>query len=424
MEKVVGDYSFKQLIDAGEVLNRYLFGRKTPMERKGMKEKIRELAEMVENDPKKFKLPERPPDTSNETLTQFYNATKKQRIEEAIRQRVYAWQAINYDSYQSLLYLFGRAPQEYASLIRIFSEIKKRDVDFSPSSFLDFGSGVGTGTWAASELWKPSLYEYYLIDASKYMNDLSDLILRDGAVNKTMSLRNVYHRQFLPSRTAKYDIVLSAYSLFEQQTLKNRLELANNLWNKTSQYLIFVENGTNSGFTILNEIREFLIDTKEKTNEDAFIFSPCPHDSECPRYALNDGTPCNFDVRFYTLPFSGSRQIHNHLYSYLVIKKGKPNDRDDKWARVVRPTVVRSKHSVCRFCTKDGDLREVVFTQSKHGRQAYRCARNSNWGDQYPAIDFEIYENETKHTAILEKIKQKQNSPTETEIIEPDKFGV
>lgn len=55
------------------------------------------------------------------------------------------------------------------------------------------------GAWAASQLWKNTLYEYFLVDESSDMNDLSELILRDGNENKNMMLKNVFYRQFLPA---------------------------------------------------------------------------------------------------------------------------------------------------------------------------------------------------------------------------------
>lgn len=93
----------------------------------------------------------------------------------------------------------GRAAQEYATVYKVFAEIAKRHPNFRPNSLFDFGAGIGTGTWAAAELWKQSLYEYYLIDTSPDMNALADQIIRDGDVNKHRTLRNVYYRQFLPA---------------------------------------------------------------------------------------------------------------------------------------------------------------------------------------------------------------------------------
>lgn len=104
-----------------------------------------------------------------------------------------------YDEHKAWTYVFGRAAKEYAAILHVFSEIAKRDPEFKPRSFFDFGAGIGTGTWAATELWNKYLYEYFLVDESGEMNDLSELILRDGNENKNMTLRNVFYRQFLPA---------------------------------------------------------------------------------------------------------------------------------------------------------------------------------------------------------------------------------
>lgn len=354
------------------------------MEPATLKQKMREIEELVLANPEKFKLPKVPLQGSDESAEKLFQSRKQQKVKEIVKQRVYSWQPMNYNEHKSLIYLFGRSAQEHAVLMKIFMEIQRRDPQFNPRSFFDFGAGVGTGAWAVSEIWNQSIYEYYLVDSSSHMNDLSDLILRDGDVNKKMFLRNVYHRQFLPARDDTFDIVLSAYSLFELPSLEKRLEVANSLWNKASKYLVFVENGTNAGFLVLNEIREFLMSVKEQTNERAFIFSPCAHESPCPRVELDDGTPCNFELTYNTLPFSGPSERRNEQYSYLVIKKGEPTSEADRWPRVVRPTLLRHKHVVCRMCTQDGKLKEGIFTASKHGKLAFRCAKYTKWGDQLP----------------------------------------
>lgn len=129
------------------------------------------------------------------------------RIKEALKQEVtkifyqtnYNWKPMVYDQRKAWTYVFGRAAKEYATILHVFSEIAKRDPEFEPRSFFDFGAGIGTGTWAASELWKKSLYEYFLVDESGDMNDLSELILRDGKEDKNITLRSVFYRQFLPA---------------------------------------------------------------------------------------------------------------------------------------------------------------------------------------------------------------------------------
>lgn len=375
------------------------------MEESNIRLKTKEIEELVLADPKKYKLPKVPVNDSDEAAMKIFNSRKKQKVEQIMKQRVYTWQPITYDEHKALLYLIGRSAEEFAVITRIFQEIVKRDPQFRPRSYFDFGSGVGTGVWAASEMWKASIYEYYLVDSSRSMNDLSDLLLRDGDANKAMFLQNVYHRQFLPATADKFDIVLSAYSMLELPTLKSRLEVVNNLWNKAGQYLIFVESGTNAGFQVLNEIRDFLLEVKEKRKEEAFMFSPCPHESPCPRFQLDDGTPCNFEVAFNTFAFSGHSEYKKDLFSYLVFKKGKPTEESDRWPRIVRPTLLRHKHVVCRMCTKEGTLREGIFTASKQGKLVLRCAKKSNWGDQLPVNILETETDEIPEDSTENQIK-------------------
>lgn len=123
-----------------------------------------------------------------------------------------------------MTYAMGRAALEYAVVQRIFNEIAHRHPDFKPRSFFDFGAGVGTGTWAASQLWKQSLYEYFLVDSSREMNDLSELILRDGDANKNMTLKNVYYRQFLP---ASNDVIYFAV-MFRWHSDKKKIFISTN----------------------------------------------------------------------------------------------------------------------------------------------------------------------------------------------------
>lgn len=58
--------------------------------------------------------------------------------------------------------------------------------------------------------------------------------------------------------------------MFELPSLQTRLETILNLWNKTSGYLVVVEHGTNAGFKIINEIRDFIL----QLNSDCHVFSP------------------------------------------------------------------------------------------------------------------------------------------------------
>ncbi|KAJ8922406.1 hypothetical protein NQ315_004352 [Exocentrus adspersus] len=317
-----------------------------------------------------------------------YNQMAGNKMENILRKSIYNWRPIRYDSHTCMLYLMARSAAEYAVLIKIFSEISGRDPEFKPRSLFDFGSGIGTATWAANAYWKKQLYEYVNIDASREMNDLAQILLQGGRGSGTVP-KNTFYRQFLPATKSMYDLVISAYSMMELPSLADRLQTIINLWNKTERYLIIVEQGTNAGFKIVNELRDYILQVKSEGNE-GHVFSPCPNDETCPRFLLDDGTPCNFQVNYYTIPVGQTSVFKKELYSYVVLKKGKRTEPDIEWPRIVRPTLVRPRHTICRVCTAKGELKEVIFTAKKHGKVTYHCARASEWGDRLPlTVNFE-----------------------------------
>lgn len=89
---------------------------------------------------------------------------------------------------------------------------------------------------------------------------------------------------------------------------------------------------------------------------------------ECPQYVLNDGTPCNFEAKYQPLSFTAKQEVRSENYSYVVFKRRKDGEQniDNHSPRLVRPTLVRSGHTICRMCTNKGKLQELIFTKSKH----------------------------------------------------------
>lgn len=86
-------------------------------------------------------------------------------------------------------------------------------------------------------------------------------------------------------------------------------------------------------------------------------------------------------------------------FSYVILSRARPkvatedprlNPSPDSlgvdWARLIAPVQARTRHVHCRMCCSDGQLQHVVVTARKHGRDVYRCARSSDWGDQIPVI--------------------------------------
>ncbi|ALC40217.1 CG13126 [Drosophila busckii] len=382
LKRILGDHPLRKVVHDSQLLNRYIKSRHPPPSQEEVEHRKQLIVEEVN-----AKLPLERLSTLSEEEATRWQRKRELEINRRLGQRVYAWKRIDYGAYEAVVYAIGRAAQEYAVLTRVLSELQQRDGQFKPRSFFDFGSGIGTGMWVASELWRDSIFEYYNVDRSREMNELSELILQGGLENKQRSLKNVFYRQFLPAIATKYELVVISHTLFELSDQQQREEVLLNLWRKCDGYMVIVEEGTRRGSELVNEARMFLLKSALQAEEKAHTLAPCPHDQRCPRLSdLADRTPCNFPITYAPLRISSDVKSDraSSLYSYVILKKGATADATRPWPRIVRPTLVRSKHSICRTCTAAGNLQEVIFTAAKHGKQAYRCARVSRWGDRLP----------------------------------------
>lgn len=70
-----------------------------------------------------------------------------------------------------------------------------------------------------------------------------------------------------------YDLMLSAYSLMELPNLKARIETLLTLWNKCDGYLVLIESGSNAGFGLINEARNFFVNHLNET-KDGYVYAP------------------------------------------------------------------------------------------------------------------------------------------------------
>lgn len=381
--------SLQGISASGQKLAAHLHNRQPPPEKKDVRLKMKEVQSRLNQ----YEMQ----DSNNND--KFENSEAKRLLKTLL----YNWAPIQYDTYTSLAYLVNRSMPEYCVLYKIFNEIVNNDKNFKPKTLFDFGSGTGTVMWAASKFWVNSIKEYYCVDISKDMHELSEYLIK-RAIPQVKPM-HIFYRQFFPaSPIPTYDIVVSAYSLLELPHQMSRLEIISKLWHKTERYLIIIEQGTNVGFRLVNEAREFILNSKKA--HDAHVFSPCPHDTVCPRYTTDD-TPCNFEITYLTLPIGGNSMHKRERYSYVVLKKGNRPENDCKWPRIVREVLKRSRHVICRMCTSSGKLEEQIFTTWKNGKNTYRCARSSEWGDRLPFKIVEVEENEkVEQEEEIEKEKE------------------
>ncbi|RWS24819.1 RSM22-like protein: mitochondrial [Leptotrombidium deliense] len=349
----------------------------------------------------------------NESATEEEKAMLAKKIEDKVqfklKHKISSNPILDYTDYNCALYLATRLAVNYAVLTAVFNEIKKDDPSFNPKTLFDFGSGLGTTMWVANEAWPKCFSEHFNVEACQQMIDISRSLLQLGKESNPLQFPGIFYREFLPvSSYIKYDLVVSAFSLLDLPTQSSRIHVIENLWEKTQDMLVLIEDGNPAGFAAILEARNFLL---EKTGYDvtstfhihpedihvekdnphlhptSHIVAPCPHHYPCPRQFTEGPILCNFVVPYINLDFGQQSplEVKKHYYSYIVLRKGNKQASDvPSWPRIVQECKKRGEHVVCRLCAPDGKIHSINFTKAHHKGHLYRCARVSEHGDLLP----------------------------------------
>ncbi|KAK3921287.1 Methyltransferase-like protein 17, mitochondrial [Frankliniella fusca] len=379
MEVLTEGRKKSDLSKAADSLRNQLWGRLLPPEKKDYTEKIK-----VE----RMKVLQAVQDSKLELDHETYEKVEEKVVTRRLKDIIHPWHPLGVSAETCLQYLLSRTPAEYCILHKVLSEIHMKDPTFHPNTLFDFGSGVASGYWAAKEVWQKSLKEVYNVDSNVEMNELACKILK-LAKEPFSAESGIFFRQFLPVSTDRtYDLVISAFSLLELPSFKDRMDIVSQLWLKTEKYLVLIEDGTNAGYEAIMEARNLVshLETPDKEDEIAefHVFSPCPHDFLCPRM-INDRTPCNFIISYRTPKFlEGKQHEKKHMYSYVVLKKAARPLSDPQWPRCVRGTLLRPEAVHLQICQSDGTLNNVMLQKKYNSRNAYRCAKRTLWGDCLP----------------------------------------
>jgi len=366
-------------LKAATKFNNFLRGRKVPLEGSALAARHK----IVED-----KMSEEFGDNVEE-----YNPKWTQRKKVLESSVIYKWASIEFDRQASMIYLLSRTAAEYATLTNIFKEIKRKEPTFQPRTLYDFGSGLGSGLWSLRETFG-DITEAFCVDTSSDMNDMARLILTKGVENDSLPAGISFRLHNPKSSNLKYDVVLSSHTMLELPSAVERLNAIHNLWSRVEVggCLVLVEMGTNAGFTIITEARDYLnqlnslVSRGEESVDLGHVLAPCPHDLPCPRYH-QDSVPCNFPVRYsnFNLKMGSDKSdhlpVHTDVYSYLVVKKG---EREAvSWPRLVEQPIKTKGNIYCRLCTDQGALQEVVCSR-KADSSLYQHAKKLKCGQELP----------------------------------------
>jgi ribosomal protein RSM22 (predicted rRNA methylase) len=264
-----------------------------------------------------------------------------------------------YEDY--LGYLATRLPATYSAIFHVLSRVQPCIPDIK--TFLDLGSGPGTGFWAAQELFNLTLSTLVekdkgLLALGKSLSDLTEI--KTEWIQKDLEVIC----EFPP-----HDLTLMAYSLGELSD-KIRIPLLHQLWKATHQVLVLIEPGTPSGFKKILEARESLI------SWGAFLVAPCPHQNQCP---LRDADWCHFTTRLPRSPFhqrakQAELNYEDEKFSYVVFSR---TPLSQQGQRVIRHPQKRSGHVELTLCSQSGIESKII---SRKQKQFYHTARKLEWG--------------------------------------------
>ncbi|XP_013364039.1 PREDICTED: methyltransferase-like protein 17, mitochondrial isoform X2 [Chinchilla lanigera] len=354
-----------------QTLTNYLWSRHLPVEPEELQRRAVHLEKKILENPDS-------PQTEDKL---------REAVLRALRRTTYHWQELRYNEELSLVYMAARLDGGFAAVSRALHEIHTRSPQFQPQTLMDFGSGTGSVAWAAHATWGQSLREYVCVDSSAAMLDLAEKLLKGGSQSGEPYVRGVFFRQFLPvSPKVQFDVVVAAFALSELPSAADRAAVLHTLWRKTSHFLVLVENGTKAGHQLLMDARDLVLKGKEKSPLDprpGFVFAPCPHELPCPQLMASQPLACSFSQGYHPIPFSWNKKPKEEKFSMVILARGFPEDAN-RWPRITQPVLRRPRHVHCHLCCPDGHMQHAVITASRHGRDVYRCARASSWGDLLP----------------------------------------
>lgn len=266
-------------------------------------------------------------------------------------------------------YLAARLPATYAAVSRALEELRQRRPGFGPTSLVDAGSGPGTASWAAAEIW-PDIQSFTFVDSNPAFMALAKGL---AAASGRPALRGATALlQDIGALSARGELVVASYALAESAEDK-AAAIARGLWQAAGAALVIVEPGTPQGFARIRRAREALIEAG------AAIAAPCPHDRACP---MAGGDWCHFSVRLprtrlHMQAKAASVPFEDERYSYVIATRDQPSPAA---ARILSPPAAGKAGIRLRLCTAAGLETPMI---ARRDAAAYKRARKLDWGDAW-----------------------------------------
>ncbi|MCC3328365.1 small ribosomal subunit Rsm22 family protein [Nocardia abscessus] len=270
-------------------------------------------------------------------------------------------------------YAAYRMPATWAAVRTALERFAEQAPGFRPETLLDVGGGTGAALWAATELF-PSLAEATVLDQVDEALQLGRR-LADGA--EAAALRSAVWRRtsfaerevFGGADLVTISYVLSELSEPEQAALVTRSA-------EGAEVVTVIEPGTPDGHRRILAARDVLIDAGMT------VVAPCPHQHACPFAAGTDW--CHFSTRINRTSLhrrlkGGELGHEDEKFSYVIASR---TAYEPTPGRILRHPLKRKGLVTMQVCTPDDGVLQTLV--SKRQGEAYRGARNVEWGDAWP----------------------------------------
>lgn len=261
-------------------------------------------------------------------------------------------------------YLLMRFPATYAAAHAALAELKARLGGAELESCLDLGAGPGAASLAARAVFT-QLARWTLAERLEAMREAARELLT-GARFLTGDLTS-------GDNYPEHDLVIVAYTLGELPE-RSREAVLTRAWRAARAALVVIEPGSPSGFAVVRQTREWLLEAG------AHLAAPCPAEGPCPMAA---GDWCHFAARL------------ERTSLLRRMKAGRLSYEDEKFSYVAacRRDVLRAPARIVRRPEHAPGLVQLVICDGARIRREmvarrnplYKCARRSGWGDAWPS---------------------------------------
>ncbi|PSS29720.1 hypothetical protein PHLCEN_2v2868 [Hermanssonia centrifuga] len=268
-------------------------------------------------------------------------------------------QAVRHNERDGTAFASVALPSHYAAIFAVLDHLKQRiGPDSRVEHIIDWGSGTGSGLWAASHVFQEPLTpdgaaETIDIQISKStISTYLGIDKRDGLVKIARrliqgvdigSLSASWQKSFHDDNKIRRSdgtgvLALSAFILSSLPTSIARKTLVKEMWESGAEIMVLIDHNTTAGFENIAEARETLLRMGKKESQDpetvdwpirgSHVVAPCPHDHACPIHRSGSNrVVCGFSQRLQRPDFVRKTK-HSGLghedtgYSYVIIRRG------------------------------------------------------------------------------------------------------